>query len=162
MSALSRRAAGAYALALAVILVDQGVKYWIVGGLGLAPGSSLPVWWPMRLTLVANNGISYGFLQSSAAWMRWALAGFSVLVTIALAIWALRADKALTALAIGLIMGGAVGNLIDRVARGAVVDFVDITALHFPWVFNVADSAITVGIIVLLVENLLAPRQPDA
>jgi len=111
---------------------------------------------------VANNGISYGLLQSPGTWMRWALAGFSVLVTIGLAIWARRVDKPLTALAIGLIMGGAVGNLVDRVARGAVVDFVDVTALHFPWVFNVADSAITVGIIVLLAENLLAPGQTDA
>jgi len=59
-------------------------------------------------------------------------------------------------------MGGALGNMIDRVARGSVVDFIDVQALHFPWVFNVADSAITVGIIVLLADGLFAPKARQA
>jgi signal peptidase II len=112
--------------------------------------------------LVENSGISYGFFQSGGAWSRWALAAFSLVVTIGLAIWAQSADKVVIAAAIGLIMGGALGNMIDRVARGSVVDFIDVQALHFPWVFNVADSAITVGIIVLLAEGLFAPKTRHA
>ncbi len=148
----------AYGLAGATILVDQVVKAWIVDGAHLAPGLSQPVWGPLRLTLVENRGVSFGLFQSDAAWTRWALAGFSLIVAVSLGLWARRADRRLTAVAVGLIMGGAVGNLIDRARFGAVVDFVDVQALHFPWVFNVADSAITVGILLLMAESFLAPR----
>jgi signal peptidase II len=71
-------------------------------------------------------------------------------------------QKPFTALALGLIIGGAVGNLIDRVRHGVVIDFVDVTALYFPWVFNVADSAITIGILLLLAESFMSPRQAPA
>ena len=158
MTTTPRPAWIAFGLAVLVVAVDQGVKHWLVGGLRLAPGSPIDVWGPLRLTLVENNGISFGFFQSRASWTRWALAGFSLAVSAGLAVWAWRADKRLTGVAIGLIMGGAVGNLVDRVTRGAVVDFVDVQALHFPWVFNVADSAITVGIIALLAESLAPSR----
>jgi len=79
-------------------------------------------------------------------------------VALALGFWARRAEKPYTGLALGLIIGGAVGNFIDRVRTGVVVDFVDVTALYFPWVFNVADSAITVGILLLLAEGWLQRR----
>jgi len=157
MIAIPRRAWAAYALALVVIVLDQWIKSWILADLLHAPGLSLPVWGPLRFTLVANNGVSFGFFQSQASWTRWALAGFSLVVTAALAVWAARADKAFTALTLGLIMGGAVGNLIDRITHGAVVDFVDVRALHFPWIFNLADSAISVGVALLLVESLFTP-----
>jgi signal peptidase II len=87
------------------------------------------------------------------------LAAFSLIVAIALAFWARRADKPYTGLALGLIIGGAVGNFIDRVRTGVVVDFVDVTALYFPWVFNLADGAITIGILLLLAEGLLQRPQ---
>jgi signal peptidase II len=152
----------AYALAVGVIVADQAAKAWIVGGLGLTPGLSLDIWGPLRLTLVENRGVSFGLFQSDAPWTRWALAGFSLAVAGVLAGWARRAERPLTGFCVGLIMGGAVGNLIDRVRSGSVVDFVDVQRLHFPWVFNVADSAITVGIILLLAENLLLPRRAPA
>jgi signal peptidase II len=148
----------AYSLATAVVLADQAAKAWIVGGLRLIPGLSLDVWGPLRLTLVQNRGVSFGLFQSDAPWTRWALAGFSLAVAAALAVWARRAERPLTGFCVGLIMGGAVGNLIDRVRSGSVVDFVDVQRLYFPWVFNVADSAITVGIVLLLAESLLSPR----
>lgn len=158
MTTSARRAQIAYGLALAVVVVDQIIKSWVVTRLAPDLGLTLPVWGPLRLTLVENSGISYGFFQSGGGWSRWVLAAFSLVVSIGLAIWAQRAEKSVIAVAIGLIMGGALGNMIDRVARGSVVDFIDVQALHFPWVFNVADSAITVGIIVLLAEGLFVSK----
>lgn len=155
---ISRPGAFAYALASVVIVLDQAIKAWILGGLGLAMGAPRPIWGPLRLTLVENPGVSFGLFQSDAAWTRWALAGFSLVVAVALALWARRAEKPFTGLALGLIIGGAIGNFIDRVRTGVVVDFVDVTALYFPWVFNLADSAITVGIVLLLAEGLFQPR----
>jgi signal peptidase II len=158
MNLISRPAALAYVLAAAVVAVDQFVKTWIIDGLRLIIGVPRPVWGPLRLTLVENPGVSFGLFQNDSIWARWSLAAFSLVVAVALGFWVRRAEKAFTGLAIGLIIGGAVGNLIDRVRNGVVVDFVDVTALYFPWVFNVADSAISVGIVLLLAESFLQPR----
>ena len=158
--AFSRRAWGTFALAAGVVVLDQLIKRWVLDGTHLTAGASLPIWGPLRFTLVANNGVSFGFFQSQAPWTRWALAAFSLAVTVGLAVWATRSDRLFTALTLGLIMGGAVGNLIDRVARGAVVDFIDVQALHFPWIFNLADSAISVGVALLLIESLFTPATP--
>jgi signal peptidase II len=159
MSLVTRPAAFAYGLAVAVVAADQAVKAWVLGGAGLTLGAPAPIWGPLRLTLVENQGVSFGLFQSDAPWTRWALAGFSLIVAVALGIWVRRVQKPFTALALGLIIGGAVGNLVDRVRHGVVIDFVDVTALYFPWVFNVADSAITIGILLLLAESFLGPRQ---
>jgi signal peptidase II len=155
---VSRAGVLAYGLAVTIVALDQAVKAWILGGLRLATGVPRPVWGPLRLTLVENPGVSFGLFQSDVSWARWALAAFSLIVAIALGVWARRAEKPYTGLALGLIIGGAVGNFIDRVRTGVVVDFVDVTALYFPWVFNVADSAITVGILLLLAEGLFQRR----
>ena len=162
MTGITRWGALAYGLAVAVVAADQAAKAWIIGARRLVPGLPVDVWGPLRLTLVQNSGVSFGLFHNDAAWTRWALAGFSLIVAVALAIWARRAERPVIGLSVGLIMGGAVGNLIDRVRFGQVVDFVDVTRLHFPWVFNLADSAITVGIVLLLAENLLSPRKAPA
>ena len=153
-----RNAAIAFPLAIVVVLLDQAVKSWLLTGFHLAALSPAPLWGPIRLTLSFNNGVSFGFLRGDAPWAPYAFAGFALVVTIALAVWALRAPRPITALAIGFVMGGAVGNLVDRIARGAVVDFIDASALHFPWVFNLADSAITVGVALLLLESFVGPK----
>jgi signal peptidase II len=158
MRLVSRSGAFAYGLAAAVVVLDQAIKAWVLGDLGLQIGDPRPIWGPLRLTLVENPGVSFGLFQSDAPWTRWALAGFSLVVAIGLALWARRAEKPFTGLALGLIVGGAIGNFIDRVRTGVVVDFVDVTALYFPWVFNLADSAISVGIVLLLAEGLFQPR----
>jgi len=150
----------AYGVAIAIVLVDQFSKHWVLGALGLGEGQSVAVWGPMHLTLVANPGVAYGLLKSGGAWGRWALSAFELVVAAALALWAWRAERGLIGLAVGLIMGGAIGNLVDRVRRGAVVDFIDFQSLHFPWVFNVADSAITVGIVLLIAESLIPRKAP--
>jgi len=158
MSLASRAGALAYGLAAAVVIADQAVKSWIVNGLHLAIGDPLPVWGPLRLTLVENPGVSFGLFQSEASWTRWALAAFALTVALALAVWVRRASKIYTGVALGLVIGGAIGNFADRVRFGTVVDFIDVTALHFPWVFNLADSAITIGIVLLLAESFLQPK----
>jgi signal peptidase II len=139
----------AFGVAALVIVLDQAVKAWVLTGLGLAPGESLPLFWPLALTLVRNDGISFGFFQTHAAWTRWALAAFSLCVCAGLALWVRRAEKALIGLAVGLILG-------------AVTDFVDVHPLIFPWIFNIADSGITIGVILLLADNLLGARKAPA
>ncbi|MFI4936412.1 MAG: signal peptidase II [Caulobacterales bacterium] len=157
--ALPRLDLVAYVLAVVVIALDQAVKYWIVAVFHLPERVSEPLVGPLRLTMVWNDGVSFGFLRGHTDLARWGLVAFSLAVSIALAIWARRVVQPILAAAIGMIMGGAVGNVIDRVRFGAVVDFIDASALHFPWVFNVADSAINIGVGLLLLDALMAPRK---
>jgi len=157
----------AYAIALAVILADQLIKLWILYGLDLPRLGSVHVFGPFNLTMVWNQGVSFGLFRGEADWVRWALAAFSLVVAIVLGVWARRVDRPLLGLAIGLVMGGAIGNLIDRVRLGAVADFIDFQSLLFPggfefiwgrsifpWVFNVADSAISIGVVLLLIDSV--------
>lgn len=149
----------AYAVAAATVVLDQISKLWILGLLGREQGASLPLLGPVHLTMVHNYGMSFGLLRNSE-WGRWLLIGFSVLVVIGLAIWVRKAIRPLPALGIGMIIGGAIGNnLIDRVLYGYVVDFIDVSRLHFPWVFNVADSGISVGVALLLLDSFLSEEK---
>jgi signal peptidase II len=90
---------------------------------------------------------------------RWILAGFSILVAAGMIWWALRAPRMLFAVSLGLIIGGALGNVIDRILVGAVIDFLDFSGLGFPWIFNIADSAISVGVGLLILDSFLSERQ---
>lgn len=162
MKAISNSGWLAFGLAALVVALDQSLKHWVVDGLGLGVGDSRVMMWPLSFTLVRNDGISFGFFQTHAPWTRWALAGFSLAASLAIAFWVRRSDRAVTGLAMGLILGGALGNLIDRVRLGAVVDFVDVHPLFFPWIFNIADSGITVGVLILMAENLFASRRAPA
>lgn len=144
----------AYGLAAVVLVVDQAVKAWILEGLDLPLRLSVDLVWPLRLTMVWNEGVSFGFLQARHDLARWGLTAFALVVALALAAWARRADRRLLGVALGLIIGGAVGNAIDRARFGAVVDFIDVSALgFFPWVFNVADAAITIGVLLMLLDS---------
>ncbi len=154
----------AYALAAVVIGLDQLSKWWVLGPLDLPARGQVEVAPPwLRFTLTHNPGVSFGLLNAGSL-SRWGLALFSVGVAGALAVWAARADKRLQALGLGLIMGGALGNALDRVRLGVVTDFVDVSAAlpFFPWIFNAADSAITAGVALLLLESLLAPSSAKA
>lgn len=144
----------AFVIAVFVVVADQAVKFWILEVLRLGEGQSIPLVWPLRLTGVWNPGVSFGFLQAHHDLVRWALAGFSIVVAAMLGFWVRAAERPLFATAVGLVMGGAIGNVIDRIRFGAVADFLDASALHFPWIFNVADSAITIGICLLLLDML--------
>jgi signal peptidase II len=151
----TRNAVLAYAIAAVVLVVDQVSKFWVLEVLHLeerGPISILPFF---QLNMVWNQGVSFGLLRSGAGVMRWVLVVFSVAVVCLLIWWAARQARRLPAIALGLIIGGAIGNnFIDRVRFGAVADFLDFGGLHFPWVFNVADSAISVGVALLLLDSL--------
>jgi len=152
---VSRHGWSAYALAVAVVVVDQAVKHWILTGVRLQDVPTLPVLGPLHLTLVMNRGVSFGFLRADQDLARWGLVAFSLIVASLIVYWARRGHRALQAIGYGLIAGGAIGNAIDRARFGAVVDFLDVQRIGvFPWVFNVADSAITIGVIALLLDSL--------
>ena len=153
--------ARAYALAAAVVVVDQLSKYWVLEIFRLPDRMQVEVLPFFQLSMVWNRGVSFGLLQAEMDVARWGLALFSTVVAIGLAVWARRVVRPLLATALGLIVGGAVGNLIDRVRFGAVADFLDFSRLWFPWVFNVADSAITIGVLLLIVDSFRPhPKAP--
>ncbi|HXG16731.1 MAG TPA: signal peptidase II [Calidithermus sp.] len=144
-----------------MVAVDQATKAVVLAR--LVPGVPVPVIEGfLSLTLVMNPGLAFGLLAGMPAAWRWAVAGLSVLALLALARVAVRLlDEGgrRQALAVGLVFGGAVGNLIDRARFGAVVDFVDVYYGRFHWwAFNVADSAITVGVGLMLLQ-MLAPSR---
>lgn len=149
----------AYSLAIAVILADQLSKLWVLYSLNLPARDSVPVFGPFNLTMVWNKGVSFGLFRAESDWVRWLLSAFSLTVAIVIAVWARKVERPLLGWAFGLVMGGAIGNMIDRVRFGAVADFLDFRALNFPWVFNVADSAISIGVVLLLIDTYLADRQ---
>ncbi|RAH99503.1 signal peptidase II [Acuticoccus sediminis] len=139
-------------VALAVFVADQAAKIWVLGiDFTAGPIRVLPV---LDITLVMNRGISYGLLQQDGLG-RWLLVAFTVAASIALGVWLWRAGRAFTKVAVALILGGAVGNLVDRVIYGAVVDYVHLHWGTWSWyIFNVADAAIVVGVALLLIESL--------
>lgn len=113
------------------------------------------------LSMVWNRGISFGLLQAETDIMRWLLVAAMLLISGIFLSWLRTADRRLTAIALGLVIGGALGNVIDRIRFGAVADFLDFSGLYFPWVFNVADAAITIGAILLAIDMLfVAETEP--
>jgi signal peptidase II len=155
---IPRIALAAYGFALLIIIIDQLTKAWIISGLDLREVGRVAVWPPVfNFTWVENRGVSFGLFGDGSA--RWMLSVFSIVVAGILGWWALKADRRLLVSAIGLIMGGAIGNVIDRIRFGFVVDFLDFSGTGvFPWVFNVADSAITVGVVLLILDSILSER----
>lgn len=152
----------AYALAAAIIVLDQLSKYWILSVVRLAERDTMEVAWPLQFTRIWNEGVSFGLLQAQHDVVRWGLVVFSLGVAALLAAWARSQTRLLSALGLGMVIGGAIGNAIDRARFGAVVDFIDVQRLgFFPWIFNIADSGITIGVILLLVDSL-RPQRPAA
>lgn len=146
----------AFGAAAAIVAIDQISKAWILYGLQLHPGESVRLLPVLSLTGVQNLGVTFGMLRADTPLGRGLLSLFALGVVTFLALWARRAERRLTAVALGLIMGGAIGNnLIDRIRLGHVTDFVDVSGLgFFPWVFNLADAFIDIGIALLLIETL--------
>ena len=153
----------AAATALAVLILDQVTKYWALQR--LPPGLPRPVLDSFfSLTLIMNPGLAFGMLSGMPAGWRWVVALLSIGALAILAMVGLRmlpGGGRLAPLALGMIFGGAVGNLIDRARFGAVVDFLDFYWRGYHWpAFNVADSAITVGVALLAFQMLTAPSPP--
>lgn len=149
-------------IAAAVVVFDQATKLVIVHVV-MDPSRTIEVTPFFNIVLVWNRGISFGLLSAGSAWMPWLLSGVAIVIAGALLVWLTRVETRLTAAALGLVIGGAVGNVIDRVfyARQAVTDFLDFHVGGYHWpAFNVADSAITVGVGLLLIDSLIAFRRP--
>ena len=148
-------------------VVDQASKFWLLYGFDL-PGRSHVALTPfIELVLTWNTGISYGLFQQQGAVGQWALFAFKVAAVIFLWVWLVRSPSRLTAAALGLIIGGAVGNAVDRLHWPGVLDFVlfhvETAAWSFRWyVFNLADVAIVAGVFGLLYESLRGGRAAKA
>jgi len=142
-----------FILALVVIVIDQASKYW--ASVDLIPYHPVSVFPMLNFTLAYNTGAAFSFLSNTGEWHRWFFAAFSLFMSMALIIWILRSPSSarLQILALSLILGGAIGNLIDRAFFGYVIDFIDTYYKHYHWtVFNLADSAICVGAFLLLID----------
>ena len=153
---MNRRVIG-YGLAILVLLADQTSKYWILHGLDLQSRLGVFVLPVLNFVLVWNHGVTFGMFTNSTLRGLILLAGTASCVIAALAVWLWRTPRLLTSIAVGGITGGAIGNVIDRLHYGAVVDFIQVHAgwLYFPYIFNVGDSAIVCGVIALMAESLL-------
>ncbi|MDJ0922352.1 MAG: signal peptidase II [Henriciella sp.] len=150
-----------------ILVLDQWSKYLVLqeprfNALGCLDGAELcgrielsPIF---DLSMVWNRGVSFGIGQSEGV-MRWVLVIMTLAIAIGFAVWLWRAGRLLTGLALSLVVGGAIGNVIDRIRFGAVVDFFDFSGIYFIWVFNVADAAITVGAVLLFIDQFLMSQE---
>jgi signal peptidase II len=141
-------------LSVLAIVLDQASKLMINGSMQLY--ESIPLLPFFNLTYVHNKGAAFSFLSEAGGWQRWFFAALALIISVILSVWLARLKKheTLLALALSLVLGGAVGNLIDRLAYGYVIDFLDVyyDTWHWP-AFNIADSAITLGVALMLVES---------
>jgi signal peptidase II len=148
-------------ITVAVIALDQFVKAWIVQHLALyRTVRVLPV---LDVTLTYNKGAAFSFLAQASGWQQWVFAGLAVVVAAGITLWLRRLNgrtQRTLCISLSLIMGGALGNLIDRVRIGHVVDFIIAHwhRVYFPWAFNIADSAITVGAVLLFLDAWVESR----
>ena len=141
------------ALSAAIVVADLATKAWITHV--FAPGELRPITPFFNLVLVYNTGAAFSFLAGAGGWQRWFFIAVSTLVSIGI-VWMLRAHprERLLSFALALVLGGALGNLYDRVTLGKVVDFVQLHAAGYYWpAFNVADSAISVGVVLLIWDS---------
>ena len=149
--------------AVLVLLADQASKWWVLEGLHLPDLGRVEVLPFFSLTMVWNHGVTFGLLNGLGPLGAWILAGVALAVVVLLGVWLRRAETLLVAVALGAIAGGAVGNVIDRLRFGAVVDFLHAHAWGWSWyVFNVADAAIVCGVAVLVLDGLRPKQAGDA
>lgn len=159
-AAIQRNRAYGYVLALLVFVFDQATKWVVTYPLDLSFRRNIELLPFFDLTWVENRGVSMGFLTASDEMMRWLLVALTSAIALFVAVWLWREKRRDDAWGLALVLGGALGNIVDRIRFGYVVDFMD---LHFgEWrpflVFNIADAAITIGVLLLLLRALLTPR----
>ena len=153
---IRRTRLAAFVVILLTLAADQASKYWVLNHTSLPEGDRISVLPVFDFVLTWNMGISYGLFQQHEALGRWLLIGLTALATVLLAVWLWRSrDRVIACVALALIIGGALGNLIDRIVFGGVVDFLYLHYGSFSWyVFNLADCAIVAGVGALLYESL--------
>jgi len=158
------KTAPAYLVALAILVVDQLSKWIIAGPLALEQVRQIVLLPIFNFTWVENYGISLGLAQAQNNAQRWLLVAVTAAIAVAVGWWIRREEKGGDRIALALVLGGALGNIVDRVRFGYVVDFLD---LHFGevrpfYVFNVADAAISIGLIIVLIRAFLMSRKAKA
>ena len=143
-----------FLLVVMILVADQATK-WIILNDVMAPPRVIEVTSFFNLVLVWNQGVSFGLFGDGGDTQRWVLIGVALAISLGLSVWLLRAGSRWIALSLGGIIGGAIGNVIDRFAYGAVADFLDFHVAGYHWpAFNVADSAITIGVVALLLDGV--------
>ncbi len=141
-------------LASLLLILDQLTK--IIAKNNLFENVSQPVTSFLNWTLVYNSGAAFSFLAQAGGWQRWFFTGLGIIAALVM-IWLIRknASQRVFSLALSLLLSGAIGNVIDRIAYGAVVDFIDVHYMGWHWpAFNIADSAITIGVILLIFDEI--------
>lgn len=151
-----------YAIVLAIVVLDQITKIW--ADTSLAMYEQVPITSFFNITKAYNYGAAFSFLNDAGGWQRWLFTGISLVVSIVLTVWLYRMSRQerWLSLSIALILGGAVGNLIDRVWYGYVVDFIQVywNTSYFPS-FNIADAAISCGTVILLAITLFEKNDSE-
>ena len=164
MSALARYRTIGVVLAFAIFGLDQLIKWWVTGPLGIDRLGDVREVLPFfDLRFTQNFGISLGMFEATSPEMRWALVGLTALIALVVTVWMLREKTLGDILGLSLILGGALGNIRDRYNLGYVIDYAD---LHFgdfrPFlIFNVADAAITIGVVIILARAFLVRDNVD-
>lgn len=146
-------------ISVLVVVLDQLSKFWMLTS--FEEYEVLTVWPVFNLTLVFNTGAAFSFLSDAGGWQRWFFVAIGVVVSTVMVVWLgkLQARERLTAYGLAFVIGGAIGNLIDRVWLGKVVDFLQWHWQDWYWPsFNLADSAITLGVALLLIDGLFPAR----
>jgi signal peptidase II len=148
-------------VALVVLVLDQLTKWWI-RAIVMDPPREIPVMPFFNLVYARNTGVSFSLFQADSPAGQWLLAGVALLIVAGLVVWMLRMGRGWPTAAIGMVVGGALGNVVDRLSLGYVFDFLDFhwQGYHFP-AFNLADSAITVGVAILLIDSLFGRSDGD-
>ena len=156
---------GLFSLGLKIVLLiftlDQATKWWIVNEV-MNPPRVIPVLPSFNLVMGWNRGVSFGIFDTASPPNQWLLIGLALIIVTVLLIWLKRADSRLISVALGLIVGGALGNVMDRIHYGAVADILDFYVGDFHWpAFNVADAGITIGVVVLVLESFFVGSKND-
>jgi signal peptidase II len=158
----TRRRVAAFVVAAVVFGIDQWVKHLMLGALALREIGQIQLLPFFNLTWTENYGVSLGMLTAESDSMRWVLVGITSLISVVVFVWMLREKNPADLLGLALVLGGALGNIRDRVSYGFVIDYAD---LHFgEWrpflIFNIADAAITIGVVIILARSLFSREKP--
>ena len=141
-----------------VVVLDQLTK-WLIREVVLGTGRDIEVTGFFNIVEVWNRGVSFGLFASDSPWTPYLLSALAIAISIVLIVWLRKAETTFLALALGFVIGGAIGNVFDRFIWGRVYDFLDFHAAGYHWpAFNVADAAISVGVALILLDGFIAKR----
>ena len=149
-------------LSLVMLILDQVTKQWAENT--LTYGSPVEVLPMLNWTLLYNEGAAFSFLADAGGWQRWFFSGLALIISAVIVVWLsrLKDDERWAAVSLSLILSGAIGNVIDRLLYGHVIDFIDVYYQQYHWpAFNIADSAITVGVVIMLLSAFFDGKERE-